>query len=266
MKTLSELDPQVGDTVTYTAARETGTYTVLARTAEAWTFRSDDDPVDFSERADGLYGSQSRWSLKSKEQSVPTDCCQQPRYTLPQLNPKVGDVVLYWGLIYTGEYPVVGYKEGAWTLQEPDTDVFTVSPQYANQQRWTLKPQTKENKVTVADLNLSVGDRVQQGRWTGTVTDTNSQHVEVLWDWSTVRSRFTQEATPSLTLLPKPEPTLADLELQEGDCLWNPNSGGFSLVTDVGEDTVRLLNHYGNGSTLAQSTPTYGRKKVEVPK
>lgn len=186
--------------------------------------------------------------------------------TLAELGPQVGEVVVYIDKEYEVKYKSEHQSYLLQPLSSAHWKEWWVAKGniYAENSQWSLKP--KETQVTIADLNLSVGDRVQQGRWTGTVTDTNSEYVVVLWDWSTVRSRFPQSATPSLTLLPKPEPTLADLDLKAGDPVLNTRNGRCALVYAVCYSCVNIRYCCGDTLTLFQSDPATRLKKLEVPK
>jgi hypothetical protein len=187
---------------------------------------------------------------------------------LSELNPKVGDTVLYHppypqncDAFVVEETPAVTYR---WSLRPVGGGAAWWPNSESKLPVWTLKP--KESKVTVADLNLSSGDRVQLDRWTGTVTDINNQYVEVRWDWSTVVTRFEHSATPSLTPLPKPEPTLADLDLKEGDPVLNTSNNRCALVYRVDATYVCIRYSTNDTLTLFQTDPISRLKKLEVPK
>lgn len=266
MKTLAELDPKLGDVVTYTTKTVTSTYTVVNRICEGtavyrWTFRNEEG-VEFSENSNGIFAPQPKWTLKPQ----PTP---EPRYTLPQLNPKVGEVVLaHQNNGVSHEYRILcKLLEGGFRLKNVHTGgEWDCDYKVAGMPMWTLNPQPKEKQVTVSELNLSVGDRVTDGNRQGTVTNVFGNLCSLLWDWSDKYQQVAKTEPASFTKLPKPEPTLASLNLKEGDPVLNTRNNRCALVYSV--DSSYVFIRYSNNETLTlfQTDPISRLKKLEVPK
>lgn len=264
MHTLAELDPKAGDDLLYQkATAEFEQYTVLKRTDThcllGWEKNN-------GEWWSALNSGDRRWMLKPKETKVTAEYCQNPCYTLAELNPKAGDVVVYWSNLQAPtEWLFESQTDCWWNLRSCEDGYLWKICLLPNNRVWTLKPQSKEKQVTVAELNLSVGDRVTDGKREGTVTNVFGPLYSLLWDWCDKYQQVAKTEPAPFTKLPKPEPTLADLNLKMGDPVLNTRNNRFALVSSVCDCFVTLRYCDGETLTLVRTEPLSRLKKLEVP-
>lgn len=263
MKTLAELNPKVGNTVTFHSPYPQNCGDFRVEETPSVTFRWSLRPVG---------GGAAWWPTEDANQPVWTFSVQsapEPRYTLLQLNPKVGEVVLaHQNNGVSHEYRILcKWLEGGFRLRNVHTGgEWDCDYKVAGMPMWTLNPQPKEKQVTVSELNLSVGDRVTDGNRQGTVTNVFGNLCSLLWDWSDKYQQVAKTEPASFTKLPKPEPTLASLNLKEGDPVLNTRNNRCALVYSV--DSSYVFIRYSNNETLTlfQTDPISRLKKLEVPK
>lgn len=268
MKTLAELNPQVGDTVRYRSyyPQNCGDFVVEETPAVTyrWSLRPVGGGVTWWPNAETLL---PVWTLKPQPEAPVTET----KHTLVELNPQVGDTVLFHSY-HKSEPQEYVFEERAdyyWYLRPSGGGELWWCTGDANCPKWTLK---QENKVTVAELKLSVGDRVtdknlQGVTYTGSVIEAfaDSQQVRVLWDWTGILSTYYLNNQTTLTKLPKPEPTLADLNLKVGDPVLNTRNGRCALVYALCDPYINLRYCCGDTLTLFQTDPVTRLKKLEVP-
>ncbi len=263
MKTLAEMNPKVGDTVTFHSPY----------TQTCGDFRVEEKPsVTFRWSLRPVGGGAAWWPTGDANQPVWTFSVQsapEPRYTLLQLNPKVGEVVLaHQNNGVSHEYHILcKWSGGCFRLKNVHTGgEWDCDYKIADMSMWTLKP--KETKVTVGELNLSVGDRVTDGKRQGTVVYCGATCVDVWWDFCPISDRIYFDTKALFTKLPKPEPTLADLNLKTGDVVQLPEySNLYGLVNGTDTFVVDVLLWSKAIKSYKLTQPASLLKKVlETPK
>lgn len=128
--------------------------------------------------------------------------------------------------------------------------------------------------MTVAELNLRTGDRIQEGNHFGTVLGQDYEacadyiYYRVQWDWDSGPTRYSDTQQVQWVALPRPVPTLASLKLKTGDVVQVTDCGNlYGLVHSTDSFVVDVLLWSKAIKSYELTQPASLLKKVlETPK